>query len=244
MAWYDYLGYAAAPIAYGLYDSSKERQAQSQGMQERLGGYETRFQGLSDSYGNRGIPQAQGFTAADSAVRNNQLGLMNQLELQSRGLGPSVSQQQLRMATDQNTATQASLAAGARGNPALAQRNASNAAASVGAQAAGQAALGRIQEQMSAQQQLAGLTGQIRGQDIGLGQFNATQQQGNSQFNVNATLQGQGQNQQGQMQALMAAYQAAVASGQIQAGTPLTSEAFLAFMAQAAPYALGKPGGG
>ncbi len=84
-------------------------------------------------------------------------GLLDRLDAQAQGQGPSLVAEQLRQAQMQNVAAQQSLAAGNRRTPGLAARMASLNAGQVGAQLAGQAAQGRIQEQFNAQKALAEL---------------------------------------------------------------------------------------
>jgi hypothetical protein len=107
------------------------------------------------------------------------MGLADQLSQQASGQGPSVAGAQFKAAADTNLAQQQALAAGARG-PGIgaaargAAQNASNANQSL----ARDAATARMQEQISAREQLAGVLGQGRGQDIGLAtdQANLSQQ--------------------------------------------------------------------
>jgi hypothetical protein len=126
-------------------------------------------------------PQAQGATIDQSQQwewKERQRGLADALTQQSMGQGPSLAGAQLSQARDQNIATQMALAASGRGvNPALAQRQVANQAAMAGQQAARDSATMRIQEQLAARQQLAGVTEGARAQDIGL----ATSQAGLTQ---------------------------------------------------------------
>lgn len=131
-------------------------------------------------------PQAQ--------FRNAQANLVGQLEAQAAGQGPSLAQSQLQSATDRNIQQQAALAASARGRTAgQGMRAAQMGAATANQQAARQSAETRMQEQMAARQQLAGVSSDARGQDIGL----ATNQAGLSQqanlANQQAALQAQAQ---------------------------------------------------
>lgn len=123
--------------------------------------------------------------SADSSFRGDQQALVDRLRGQMNGQD-SMSNLQLRGATDQNIAQQHSLAAGASpGNAAMAQRlmgqNIGNINQGFGAQAA---QLG-IQERNAAANALAGVAGQGRGQDLQ-----------NNQFNVGAQLQQRGMNDQ------------------------------------------------
>jgi hypothetical protein len=101
-----------------------------------------------------------------SDVRSQQMGLAQALQAQMAGQGPSLAQSQLKQATDRNIQQAMAMSQQRGSNPFLAQRNVAQAAASAGQQAAAQSADIRSQEQMSAQQQLAGVTSQTRGADI------------------------------------------------------------------------------
>ncbi len=83
------------------------------------------------------------------------IGSVARLQQQAQGRGPSVVAEQLRQAQMQNIAAQQALAAGNRRSPALAARMASLQAGQTGAQLSGQAAVGRLQEQIAAQKALA-----------------------------------------------------------------------------------------
>lgn len=81
--------------------------------------------------------------------------LTDALVAQSQGKGPSIAQTQLGMATQENIGRAAGLASSRKGtNPALAAKMGIDAAAAAGQQAAGQSALMRAQEQLSAQDML------------------------------------------------------------------------------------------
>lgn len=106
--------------------------------------------------------------------QQNQLAQM--LMAQAQGNGPSIAQNQLKQATDQNIQQNAGLLASQKGiNPALAARQILNNQATMGQQAAGQGALLRAQEQLGAQGALGNALGTQRQQDIGqsLGQTQA-----------------------------------------------------------------------
>jgi len=94
--------------------------------------------------------------------------LLKQLQGQAMGTaGPSVAQRQLAETTAENAQRQAALMASQRGasaNLGLLARNISDVGAGAQQQAARQAATLRAQEQLAAQQGLAGLTGQQLGQ--------------------------------------------------------------------------------
>lgn len=145
-----------------------------------------------DEAGGRRAPQAGRTQLADASRSNaaqinmgpqeqwrqQQMELAGGLGAQARGEGPSVSGAQFRAANDSNLAQQQALAAGARGgNVAMAGRQAAQNVGAFGQQSAQQAAIGRMQEQRSAQQQLGGLLNQGRTSDIGLASGQATLQQ-------------------------------------------------------------------
>jgi hypothetical protein len=134
-----------------------------------------------------------------------QLGLMNQLQQQANGQGPSQAGMMLNQGMSASLKAQQAAAASARGNmnAALQSRMLGQQAASMQQQTAGQAAQMKVQEQFAAQQALAGLSTGMRGQDLGVaqqqaalglqaGQFNAGQynqaQQANAGFAQQAGL--------------------------------------------------------
>lgn len=89
------------------------------------------------------------------------------------GQGGGITGMQLQQALQQSRAQQESMAAGARpGQQAAAMRMAMQNQSALGTQAAGQAALARLQEQMAARQLLSQAILQGRGQDTqGLATF-------------------------------------------------------------------------
>lgn len=101
--------------------------------------------------------------------RSYQMGLARQLEAQTRGEGPSLANLQLQSATQKNIAEQLGLAFSNQGaGGALAQRTAAYNVANLNQNAAMQSAQLRMAEQLQAQAALGALSGQARGQDIGL----------------------------------------------------------------------------
>lgn len=123
--------------------------------------------------------------------RNAQLANLAQLQAQANGTGPSLAQQQLRMATDRNMQQALAQQAAMRGRAGgmAGARSLADARAGISQEAAGQSSLMRLQEQMAAQQAIAGLAGQGRAQDIGL----ATNQAG---LNMQGALANQAANNQ------------------------------------------------
>lgn len=101
--------------------------------------------------------------------RGNQMGLAARLRDQMDGKGPSLAQEQLKQGFNQSLKAQMAAAGSARGgavNAALAMRNLGNSADQMRTGMAGQANMLRLQEQMAAQGQYAGLTNAMRGQDL------------------------------------------------------------------------------
>ena len=186
--------------------------------------------------------------AGQNALANNdmaggtgqqQSALADFLRSQIAGNGPSLAQQQLQNATQQNIGNAASLIGSQRGlNPALAQRQIANQAAAANQQAAGQSATTRLQEQLGAESMLGGALGTQRGQDIGQQQANtalygAGAGAQNAQNQVGAELQGinaNTANQNAQRTAGLDAANAGINSG------------FAAGALQGAGGALGLPG--
>lgn len=192
--------------------------------------YQNLYEGLANQYGSRNAPgvdygQAnmaygnfQGdMNAIDPVIAQQQAnigqeqGLAGQLQSVASGQGQTAADIAFSQGLDRSMAAQQAQAASAGGGAgyALAQRS---AAAQAGAQQAqGTAALGmqKFQEQRAAQEQLAGLYGQIGGQEQGItGQYlGAGQEQlgamGQSaqmgQFGAQLGLSQEQLNQQGQL---------------------------------------------
>lgn len=122
----------------------------------------------------QGLHQQQAFVNAlqpgGAQGLANQQFLGNQLQQQALGAGPNPALNQLNQTTAANTANTAALMGSARGsssNPGLIARQAGMAGAANQQQAAGQAATMRAQQQLAAQQNLAGLSGVQVGQQAG-----------------------------------------------------------------------------
>lgn len=112
-----------------------------------------------------------------AGMRNAQNQLMNQLQLQSMGQGPSLAQNQLQQGIEGNIRSAMAMGTSHPGmNPALAQRGIAQQIAGANQAQALNAANMRMQEQLNAQQQLGGLSTNIRGQDIGLSNQQAQNQ--------------------------------------------------------------------
>jgi hypothetical protein len=102
-----------------------------------------------------------------NAMRGVQTDLIQKLQAQARGEGPSIAQAQLRQATDENMSNALAMQAAGRGPAgAGAAYNAANQQSQIGQKMAGDSAMLRLQEQMQAQNMLAGVSGQARQQDM------------------------------------------------------------------------------
>lgn len=193
-------------------------------------------QGLAQ--GNRAAPQASGYSPYN-AMQMQQAGQLQRIASgQQQGAGELAVQRQVA----QQQAAQQAAARMARGqNAALAYRNAANAQAGIGLQGAGQAQQAALSDQQAAQQQLAGVLGQARGQDQQI-----------QLANLDAQLRMQGMNDQQRMQYLQSLM--GMDANQLQAQTAMASNAspgmFPALLqtggALAGAYIMGKgkPAGG
>jgi hypothetical protein len=170
--------------------------AQSQGPQAPTVGY----------HGAQGADMGQ-----QDQSRGLQLNLANQLQQQAAGQGPSLAGQQLQQGLQQQLLQQRAQAASMGGdvNPFLAQRQLGDQAAQAQQATNAQMAMARTQEQMNAQGALAGLSGQLRGQDQNLAQMqqqfglqNAQLYQQSDLANQGARLQQQGINNQASQYAM------------------------------------------
>lgn len=102
-----------------------------------------------------------------NGMRDVQQELIQRLQAQARGEGPSLAQMQLADATDRNVSQTMGMAASGRGPGAAgAAYQGANQAAGAHQQMAGDSAMLRLQEQMQANNMLAGVSGQARQQDI------------------------------------------------------------------------------
>ncbi len=129
-------------------------------------------------YGQLGVSQgAMQNTLGQFQNQNNQNisnenVLQNQLQQQAIGLGPNLAQSQLQNANNQNMQAQAAMTGSMKGvSPAEAAQLSSTQGTQTLGNAAAQSAQLRAQQQMGAQQQLAGLQGQIGQQQLGAGQL-------------------------------------------------------------------------
>lgn len=136
----------------------------------------------------QGAPTMNAGQADATRAQQNQLAsmLFQQAQGQRQGAGELAVQRQAQNAMAQQTSG-AQMARGA--NAALAGRNAARANADIGVNAAGQAAIAQLQDQQAAQNQLAGLLGTTRQQDIGVAQGNQQAQLAQQQQNLQALAQ-------------------------------------------------------
>ncbi len=171
--------------------------------------YKKQLDRLAAGYANRQAPQAGAAQQGSySGFRQNQAGLISQLEALARGEGPSAAGIQMREAMDRAAGAQASGMAGAGGrgvNAGAALRNASNNTAAITAQGARDTSTLRAQEQFNALGQLGQTVNQGRGADENMNQFNANAQNQMAMANLQAQLQTLGLNDEAQLKALMAA---------------------------------------
>ena len=179
------------------------------GGQEQNQKYKDQLAKLATQYGNRQAPQTGPANLAQASdFRNNQAGLIAQLQAMAAGQGPSAAAIQMREAMDRAAAAQTSAAAGAGGrgvNQGAAYLNAANNSAAITAQGARDTAVLRAQEQNNAIGQLGQVVGQARGADEGLSQFNANAQNQGNIANLQAQLQQLGLNDESQLRALLGA---------------------------------------
>lgn len=124
-------------------------------------------------------------------VRGRQMTLADQLTAQAAGQGPSLATMQLKQATDRNIAQAMALAASQRGGAAggLGLRNVQQQQTQLQGQAARDSAMARMQEQLSAREQLAGVLQGTRGLDINLASNQAQLEQATRQSNQQAANQ-------------------------------------------------------
>jgi hypothetical protein len=116
------------------------------------------------------------------------MGLIAQLQQQAAGQGPSLAQLQLQQATGENMNNAMALGAAQQGQGLGAQaalRSILDNQARIQQQSALQSAMLRNQEQMQAREQLGGVLGGVRGQDLGAAQAQAGNELNREQFNAN-----------------------------------------------------------
>jgi hypothetical protein len=152
---------------------------------------------------NRQAPQmGAAAQASTSDFRSNQQELINRLNGIATGQAPSLAQAQLNEATDKNMASQQSIAASGRGNPALASMVAANNMQNLGQNAAQQSVGARIQEEQMANQLMGSNVQAARAADEQTSQFNAQQQNYAAEANLTAKLKSMGLNDDAILNAL------------------------------------------
>lgn len=148
----------------------------------------------SVAYGSTSLAAGPNGTQQNQ-TRDAQMALIQQLQNQAAGKGPSLAQMQLQKGTDQNISQAMAMGQSQRGaGQAGMLKSIQGQQAGIGQGMANDAGMLRLQEQMQAQNQLGQIAGQTRGQDqgwAGMGlqnnQFNAGQQNQGSQFNATQT---------------------------------------------------------
>lgn len=101
--------------------------------------------------------------------RSRQLSLVDALQAQAEGKGPSLASMQMRQGVEDSLRAQAAMAASQGGrNPLAAMRQANQQAAQARAELAGQTAQLRMKEQQGAREQLASALNQGRTSDINI----------------------------------------------------------------------------
>lgn len=151
----------------------------------QLAGFSERQAGLNSAIaGAQGVsaPQVEGAQIGafqrggnGGAFRAGQQQLIGQLQAQANGRGPSLADAQFRSALDSGVAAQYAQANSGRASGGLAGLQAAQNIGGMTQSLAGQAAQARMQEQLSARQQLAGVLGQARSQELSATQFDAGQ---------------------------------------------------------------------
>lgn len=149
------------------------------------------YRGIADQAQTRGAEQANtGETAWDRqaayGARMGQQGMAQMMDARARGLVPSIAQMQADRQMQQATAAQASQAASARGagGLALAQQGAANNVANAHADISGQAQINAAQERAAAEQAAFGAYSGMRGGDQQQGQMAAQTAQFQAQMNA------------------------------------------------------------
>lgn len=201
----------------------------------------------------RGAPMMNTAQSDQARAQQQQLAqmLFQQANGQRQGAGELAVQRQVNNA-QANTTSAAQMARGA--NTAMAMRNAARTNADIGVNGAGQAGIAQLQDQQSAQNQLNGLLGTTRGQDISTAGANQMSQLQQQQLQMNALSQmlsvdqaslGQG-NKSAELQAADQQRRDAQMAALMQAGGTAAA-AYAGYSAkppQMKPIAAGNPGAG
>ena len=121
----------------------------------------------------QGSQGRMGALGQEDPFRNQQLQLANALQAQAYGTGPSIAQNQLKQATQQNIANmQGAIASNRSVNPGLAMRMAGQNTGMLNQQAELNAADLALKEQQMGQQQLGNVLGMGRQGDVGTASVN------------------------------------------------------------------------
>lgn len=198
-------------LGLGLFGGDDNPQAKAQA------DIQAKLQQLADGYQGRAAPQTGPAAAVNqSSIRQNQAGLIAQLESMANGTGPSAAAIQMREAMDRAAAAQTSAIAGSGGrgiNQGAAYLNAANNTAAIQAQGARDTATIRAQEQLNAVGQLGQNLAQVRGADDQMSQFQASTANQIALANLQAQLQTMALNDEAQLKALYGALGANVNPG-------------------------------
>jgi hypothetical protein len=171
------------------------------------------------SIANRRAPELGPAAQSDySGFRRNQSNLISNLEAMARGEGPSVSREMFNQATNRNIAAQTAMASGGRGNGNLGAMMAMNNSARLGADASQGAALGRVQEQNNAINNLGMQIYSGRNADEANNQFNAGQTNYNNRDRAQLQNQFYGIQDQANLGAMSQGRPGASTADQIMAG--------------------------
>lgn len=143
---------------------------------------------LQNDFLNRGAPQLDASQANQTRGQQGQLAGM--LFQQATGQAPGAGEMAVNRQVNQGMAQQTSAAQMARGaDAALAMRNAARSKADLGVNGAGMAAQAQQVDQMNAQNNLAGLLGGMRQQDIGTAAANQQSALSQQQLQLGALAQ-------------------------------------------------------
>lgn len=154
--------------------------------QTQTGEYQRGY--LQNDFMNRAAPTMDAGQSNQARGQQNQLAGM--LFQQATGATPGAGELAVQRQASNAMAQQTSAAQMARGaNAALAARTAARTNANIGGNAAGQAQIAQLQDQQSAQNQLAGLLGNMRGQDIQTAGANQQAQLAQQQLQLGALAQ-------------------------------------------------------
>ncbi len=172
MAWWEYMipGYNSYKIGSELANNENVKEwlfggkaTKNMASEPATAGYQRQF--LKNDFMKRDAPMMNTGMADQARAGQNQLAqmLFQQASGERAGAGELAVQRQTGRALADQTSN-AQMARG--GGAAMAARNAARNSADIGVNAAGQAAIAQLQDQQSAQNQLGGLLGMQRSQDI------------------------------------------------------------------------------